>query len=257
MQDMDAKKEAGKVQLLDGERVDDLQCRGYRIIQNPDVFCFGMDAVLLADFTTGKSKGAVMDLGTGTGVIPMLMEARGKGAQFTALEIQEYSADMARRSVSLNGLEDKIDIVCGDIKEVPCNFKAASFDVVTSNPPYIKGGHGLQNANTPKNIARHEICLCLEDVVAAAAYLLKEGGAFAMVHKPFRLAEIIRLMSKYRIEPKRICMVQPYADKEPNMVLIEGNKGGNPMVHVESALIVYNADGSYTEDLLHRYGNYN
>ncbi|MDD6326831.1 MAG: tRNA1(Val) (adenine(37)-N6)-methyltransferase [Eubacteriales bacterium] len=243
----------GKAVLLPGERVDDLQCRGYNIIQNPDVFCFGMDAVLLADFATGRAKGQVMDLGTGTGVIPMLMEARNKGAFFTGLELQQYSADMARRSVCMNGLQDKISIVCGDIKEVPCMFKAASFDVVTSNPPYIKGNHGLENTNTPKNIARHEICLSLEDVVKAAAHLLKEGGTFAMVHKPFRLAEIIRLLSAYRLEPKRICMVQPYADKEPNMVLIESNKGGNPMVKIEPALIVYNQDGSYTEDLLHRY----
>lgn len=254
MQEKNAQEGATEVQLLDGERVDDLQCRGYQIIQNPDIFCFGMDAVLLADFATGKSKAKVLDLGTGTGVIPMLMEARGKGAHFTGLELQEYSADMARRTVSMNGLDDKIDIVCGDIKEVPCNFKAASFDVVTSNPPYIKGDHGLENANTPKNIARHEICLCLEDVVRAAAHVLKEGGAFAMVHKPFRLAEIIRLLSKYRLEPKRICMVQPYVNKEPNMVLIEANKGGNPMVTVEPALIVYKEDGSYTDDLLHRYG---
>ena len=239
--------------LKNGERLDDLQCRGYHIIQNKDIFCFGMDAVLLADFATGKPKGRVIDLGTGTGVIPMLMHGRGKGAHFTGLEIQEYSADMASRSILYNGLENDIDVVCGDIKEVPCLFKAASFDVVTSNPPYISESHGLLNAMEPKNIARHEILLNLEDVVKAAAYLLKEGGSFAMVHKPFRLAEIIRLLSKYRLEPKRICMVQPYADKEPNMLLIEANKGGRPMVKIEPALVVYNKDGSYTEELLHRY----
>lgn len=239
--------------LKTGERLDDLQCRGYHIIQNKDIFCFGMDAVLLSDFTTSKPKGNVIDLGTGTGVIPILMKGRDKGAHFTGLEIQEYSADMARRSVLYNNLSEDIDIVCGDIKEVPCIFKAASFDVVTSNPPYISETHGLLNETEPKNIARHEILLNLEDVVKAAAYLLKEGGNFAMVHKPFRLAEIIRLLSKYRLEPKRICMVQPYLDKEPNMVLIEANKGGKPMVKVEPTLVVYNKDGSYTEDLLHRY----
>lgn len=242
--------------LRDGERLDDLQCRGYHIIQNPNIFCFGMDAVLLADFATGKTGATVMDLGTGTGVIPMLMEARGKGAHFTGLEIQEYSADMAERSVAYNHLQDKIEIIHGDIKEVPSAFRAASFDIVTSNPPYIKDNHGLQNANSPKNIARHEILLVLEDVIQAAAYLLNEGGTFAMVHKPFRLAEIIRLLSAYRLEPKRLCMVQPYVDKEPNMVLIEAVKGGNAMVKVEPALIVYNRDGSYTEDLLSRYGAY-
>lgn len=239
--------------LREGERLDDLQCRGYWIIQNPDIFCFGMDAVLLADFTSGKKHAKAIDLGTGTGVIPMLMEARGKADSFTGLEIQAYSADMAKRSVAYNDLQDKIEIVNGDIKEVPQMFEAASFDIVTSNPPYIKGNHGLENDCSPKNIARHEILLSLEDVVAAAAHLLKEGGTFSMVHKPFRMAEIIRLLSKYRLEPKRICMVQPYADKEPNMLLIESRKGGNPMVKIEPTLVVYKKDGSYTEDLLHRY----
>lgn len=237
-----------------GERLDDLQCRGYHIIQNPDTFCFGMDAVLLADFATGYKKGRAIDLGTGTGVIPLLMEGRGKCTHYTGLEIQEYSADMAGRSVAYNNLTEKIDIVQGDIKEVPNLFKAASFDVVTSNPPYINQSHGLENEFEPKNIARHEILVSLEDVIKAASYLLREGGSFAMVHKPFRLAEIIRLLSKYRLEPKRMCMVQPYATKEPNMVLIESFKGGRPMIKVEPALVVYNEDGSYTEDLLSRYG---
>lgn len=239
--------------LKPGERLDDLQCRGYHIIQNSRTFCFGMDAVLLSDFATGSKKGKAIDLGTGTGVIPLLMDGRDKCAHYTGLEIQEYSADMATRSVEYNNLTDKIDIVQGDIKEVPSLFKAASFDVVTSNPPYITQSHGLENELEPKNIARHEILVSLEDVIQAASYLLKEGGSFAMVHKPFRLAEIVRLLSKYRLEPKRICMVQPYVNKEPNMLLIESNKGGRPMVKVEPTLVVYNQDGSYTEDLLSRY----
>ena len=239
--------------LRENERLDDLQCKGYMIIQNPDMFCFGMDAVLHADFATGRSDANVIDLGTGTGVIPILMEARDKGAHFTGLEIQKESADMALRSVIYNNLSDKIDIVCGDIKEVDDLFDRDSFDIVTSNPPYISGNHGLENALAPKNIARHEILLELEDVVKAAAYLLKVGGTFAMVHKPFRLAEIIRMLSKYHLEPKRMQMVQPYADKEPNMVLIEANKGGKPRLKVEPTLVVYNRDGSYTESLLRRY----
>lgn len=240
--------------VKEGERLDDLQCRGCYIIQNPDVFCFGMDAVLLSDFVSAKPKGKFMDLGTGNGVIPMLLNGKEKGAHFTGLEIQPYSADMARRSILYNDLSDKIDIVCGDIKEAALYFKASSFDVVTSNPPYIRGSHGLENAMLPKNIARHEIMITLEDVVSAAAYLLCDGGNFAMVHKPFRLVEIIGVLSKYKLEVKRICMVQPYIDKEPNMVLIEANKGGRSMVKVEPALIVYNKDGSYTGELLRRYG---
>lgn len=239
--------------LKPGERIDDLQCRGYHIIQNPNNFCFGMDAVLLSDFVTGCKKGKAIDLGTGTGVIPLLMEGRGKCTHYTGLEIQEYSADMATRSVAYNNLQDRIDIVQGDIKEVPNLFKAASFDVVTSNPPYINQSHGLENELEPKNIARHEILVSLEQVIQAASYLLREGGSFAMVHKPFRLAEIIRLLSKYRLEPKRMCMVQPYCGKEPNMVLIESFKGGKPMLKVEPTLVVYNDDGTYTEDLLERY----
>jgi tRNA1Val (adenine37-N6)-methyltransferase len=237
----------------DGERIDDLQCRGYYILQHPGMFCFGMDAVLLADFASGNPNALVMDLGTGTGVIPMLMEARNKGKHFTALEIQEKSADMANRSVQMNNLQDKICVKQGDIKNVRQDFKPTSFDVVTSNPPYINQNHGLENPNEPKNIARHEILVSLEDVISAAAYLLKPGGSFAMVHKPFRLAEIFACLQKYRLEPKRMCLVQPHADKEPNMVLIESVKDGKSMLKIEPTLVVYNKDGSYTEDLMTRY----
>ena len=239
--------------IKDNERLDDLQCKGYYIIQNPDMFCFGMDAVLLADFVTGRKNARAMDLGPGTGVIPILMEARDKAAHLTGLEIQNESADMALRSVMYNNLTDKVDIVCGDIKDADKLFERDSFDIVTSNPPYISGDKGLLNVMEPKNIARHEILLSLEDVIKAAGYLLKAGGTFAMVHKPFRIAEIIRILSKYHLEPKRLRMVQPYADKEPNMVLIESTKGGKPMVKVEPALVVYNKDGSYTEELLRCY----
>lgn len=242
--------------LRQGERLDDLQCRGYFIIQNPAEFCFGMDAVLLADFATGKPGGRVIDLGTGTGVIPLLMEARGKGASFYGLELQAESADRAKRSVMINGLKEKIRIVNGDICTVESDDRLlkGSFDCVTSNPPYIKGGRGLENPDSPRNLARHEVAVTLEAVVSAAAYLLKAGGSFAMVHKPFRLAEIIRVLSAHGLEPKRMCLVQPYAGKEPNMVLIESVKGGGVELRVEPALVVYKKDGSYTEDVLKRYG---
>lgn len=242
--------------ILDGERLDDLQCKGYYLIQNPDVFCFGMDAVLLADFAKSKPGGRAIDLGTGSGIIPTLMAGRDKCKSYVGLEIQDYSYDMAKRSVEYNGLQDKLQIIHGDIKNIKELFSGASFEVVTSNPPYIDGNHGLENPTDAKNIARHEILVTLEDVVSAAAYLLVEGGSFSMVHKPFRLAEIIRVLSKYRLEVKRLCMVQPYIDKEPNMVLIEATKGGKPMVKVDPSLIVYNKDGTYTEELLKRYGSY-
>lgn len=241
-------------ELREDERIDDLQRNGYRIIQNPEKFCFGMDAVLLSGFVRVKKGAQVLDLGTGTGIIPILLEAKTQAAHLTALEIQEESADMARRSVHLNGLEAKIDIVTGDIKEADKIFKAASFDVVTCNPPYMIGQHGLTNPDEPKAIARHEILCTLEDVVRNAAKLLKTGGSFFMVHRPFRLAEIITVMTRYRLEPKRMQLVYPYVDKEPNMVLIEGCRGGRPRMTVEKPLIVFKAPNVYMDEICDLYG---
>ncbi len=240
--------------LKGNERLDDLQRNGYRIIQNPDKFCFGMDAVLLSGFARVKRGGNVLDLGTGTGIIPILLEAKTQAAHLTGLEIQEESADMARRSVRLNHLEDKIDIVTGDIKEAELIFKAASFDVVTSNPPYMIGRHGLANPDEPKAIARHEILCTLDDVVRNAAKLLKTGGSFFMVHRPFRLAEIMNVMTYYKLEPKRMRLVYPYVDKEPNMVLIEGCRGGRPRMTVEKPLIICKAPNVYTDEICEDYG---
>ena len=243
-----------KIELLEKERLDDLGRKNYKIIQNPDGFCFGMDAVLLSGYAKVKKGQRVLDLGTGTGIIPILLEAKTEASHLTGLEIQEKSADMARRSVRYNDLEDKISIVTGDIKEAGSLFGAASFDVVTSNPPYMIGGHGLQNPSMPKTIARHEVLCDLEDVVRAASTVLVPGGYFYMVHRPFRLAEIITVMTKYQLEPKRMRFVYPYVDKPANMVLIEAVKGGNSQLKVEEPLIVYNKDGSYTAELLDMYG---
>ncbi|MDE7266370.1 MAG: tRNA1(Val) (adenine(37)-N6)-methyltransferase [Lachnospiraceae bacterium] len=243
-----------KGKLKENERIDDLQRNGYRIIQNPEKFCFGMDAVLLSGFARVKEGAQVLDLGTGTGIIPILLEAKTNAEHFTALEIQEESADMARRSVQLNGLEDKIDIVTGDIKEADKLFAAASFDVITCNPPYMIGKHGLTNPDAPKAIARHEILCTLEDVVRNAAKLLKPGGSFFMVHRPFRLAEIITVMTQYKLEPKRMQLVYPYVDKEPNMVLIEGCRGGKPRMTVEKPLIIFKAPNIYTDEMYDTYG---
>lgn len=240
--------------LLPDERLDDLHRNGYKIIQNSNKFCFGMDAVLLAGFANVKEKNKVLDLGTGTGIIPILLEGRNKGGHFTGLEIQEESADMARRSVKGNSLEEKIDIVTGDIKEASKIFGAASFDVVTSNPPYMNHNHGLVNPNQPKAIARHELLCSLEDVIREASKVLKQNGRFIMVHRPFRLAEIIEVMKRYKLEPKRMKFVHPYINKEPNMVLIEALKGGNPMVKIEAPLIVYKEENVYTDEIFHIYG---
>ena len=243
-----------EISLKEKERLDELQRNGYRIIQNPEKFCFGMDAVLLSGFAQVKPGGVVLDLGTGTGIIPILMEAKTPAVHLTGLEIQEESADMARRSVELNGLSDKISIVTGDIKEAGRIFKSASFDVITSNPPYMIGEHGLQNPDAPKAIARHEVLCTLEDVVGQAAKLLKPGGHFFMVHRPFRLAEIICTMTKYKLEPKRMQLVYPFVDKEPNMVLIEGVRGGKPRMTVEKPLIIYEKPGVYMPEIYDIYG---
>ena len=243
-----------KVELKEKERIDDLQRNGYQIIQNPEKFCFGMDAVLLTGFAHARESDKMLDLGTGTGIIPLLMEAKYHCAHLTGLEIQEESADMARRSVSHNGLEERIDIVTGDIKEAASIFGAASFGVITTNPPYMIGDHGLKNQNTALYIARHEALCTLDDILRESAKLLKVKGRFYMVHRPFRLPEIMTKMCAYGIEPKRMRLVYPHIDKEPNMVLIEGMKGGNPRMQVEPPLIVYQKDGSYTEELLEMYG---
>ena len=228
------------VWMNSGERLDDLQLSGYEIIQDPKRFCFGVDAVLLTDFVKVKQGERVLDLGTGTGVIPILLEAKTKGTHFTGLEIQEESAHMARRSVAHNHLQEKVDIVTGDIKEAAEIFKSASFDVITTNPPYMLDQHGLKNAADAKTIARHEVLCTLDDILRESAKILEESkGRFYMIHKPFRLAEILTKMCQYRIEPKRLQFVHPYIDKEPTMVLIEAMRGGKSRVKVEPPIVLY------------------
>lgn len=240
--------------LKENERLDELQRNGYFIIQNPEKFCFGMDAVLLSGFAKAKKGDKVLDMGTGTGIIPILMEAKTEAEHLTGLEIQPESADMARRSVAINGLSEKIAIVDGDIKEAGNIFAPASFDVITCNPPYMIARHGIANPDGPKAIARHEVLCTLEDVVRSASKLLKSGGHFYMVHRPFRLAEIITTLVSYKLEPKRMQLVYPYIDKEPNMVLIEATKGGKSRMTVEKPLIVYDAPGVYNKEIYDIYG---
>ena len=213
------------IELKSDERLDDLQRNGYQIIQKKNGFCFGMDAVLLSGFARVKQGEKAIDLGTGTGIIPILLEAKYEGEHYTGLEIQDEMADMAARSVALNHLEEKVSIVKGDIKEASRLFGAASFDVVTSNPPYMNDAHGLKNPDLPKAIARHEVLCTLDDVAREAAKLLRPGGRFYMVHRPHRLIEIITALTKYKLEPKRMKMVHPFVDKEANMVLIEAVRG--------------------------------
>ena len=229
--------------VKENERVDDLQ-NGYYIIQDPQKFCFGMDAVLLSGFARVKKGEKVLDMGTGTGIIPVLLASKTPGEHFTGLEIQEECAEMAARSVKYNNLEDRVSIRQGDIKEAAGIFGAAS---------YMIGQHGLTNPHMPKAIARHEILCTLEDVVSQAAKLLGDRGRFYMVHRPFRLTEIMNVLTKYKLEPKRMQLVYPYIDREPNMVLIEALKGGNSRITVERPLIVYEKPGVYTKEILEMY----
>ena len=243
-------------ELKEHERLDDLQ-NGYEIIQNTEKFCFGMDAVLLSGFARVKPRERVLDLGTGTGIIPILLKAKTPGEHFTGLEIQQECADMAMRSVAYNHLEEQITIQQGDIKEASAIFGRASFDVVTSNPPYMIHSHGLENPHLPKAIARHEIFCTLEDVISEASKVLKVKGRFYLIHRPFRLAEIMGLMMKYHLEPKRMQLVYPFVDREPNLVLLEGVLGGKSRIQVEKPLIVYEKPGVYTQEVLDIYTSSN
>ena len=242
------------IKLYPGERLDDLERNGYKIIQHENKFCFGMDAVLLSGFARVKEGEQVLDLGTGTGIIPILLAGTTRGRHFTGLEIQRESADMAMRSVRYNHLDERISIIEGDIREADTLFRAASFDVITCNPPYMTEHHGLVNPGQPKAIARHEILCTLEDVLTQSARLLKPGGKFYLVHRPFRLAEIMSGMVRLGLEPKRMRLVYPYVDREPNMVLLEGLRGGRSRITVEKPLIVYSKPGVYTEEIYEIYG---
>ncbi len=302
------------VELKENERIDDLERNGYRIIQNKSRFCFGMDAVLLSGFAcegesgkawvnAGRKAGQnkdltllkIADLGTGTGIIPILLhgklgygKARASGsekscaegnadirqesgsrsenkeaadscnavidkARIYALEIQEEMKDMAERSVMLNDLQDDIRIVQGDIKQASEILGRRSFDVVTSNPPYMKNAGGLTNPDMSKAISRHELLCTFDDVARQAGELLKPGGRFYLVHRPERLAELITTLKKYNLEPKRIRMVHSFADSEAAMVLIEAVSGGRPFMKVDRPLVIYKEKGVYTDEILELY----
>ena len=244
----------GTIELKDSERLDDLQRNGLKIIQDPERFCFGMDAVLLSGFANAKEGDRVLDLGTGTGIIPILMSAMTKAEHFTGLEIQPAAADMAKRSVAMNGLGNRITITEGDINEAAGLFPTASFHVVTSNPPYMKRNAGLTNPGDAKAIARHEILCSFADVAVAAGSLLMTGGWFYFIHRPSRLPELFETLRANRLEPKRMRMVHPFADQAPTMVLIGSVRGGRPELTVEKPLVIYDAPGVYTREFHEIYG---
>lgn len=243
-------------ELKQGERLDDLQAGGLKIIQSEEVFSFSIDAILLARYVSLKRHDRVLDIGTGNGVIPLLLTTRHeqrRTGKITALEFQERLAGMARRNVEGNGLQDLIEVVHGDAREAVGLFGREQFDVVTCNPPYRPAGIGDQSLNEHVKIAKHEITLTLEQAIAAAAGQCRFEGKVAMVHRPDRLAEIYAIMRAHRLEPKRTLLVHPRLDRRPNVVVVEAIKGGRPELRIDPPFIVHNTDGTYTQAMLDIY----
>jgi tRNA1(Val) A37 N6-methylase TrmN6 len=237
------------VELLENERIDDLQYKGLKVIQKVDGFCFGVDAVLLANFADIKKGCAVIDLGTGTGIIPILLAGKTEAKKITGLEIQQNMAEMARRSIRLNNLEDRVEIVCMDIRKSLDSCKPSSFNVVITNPPYMNQGGGLVNPLDSKAVARHEIMCTLEDVIRTGSRLLVPGGQFAMVHRPERLVDILCLMRAYSIEPKYLRFVHPSPYKKANLLLVKGTRGGNRELKMLEPLYIYDENGNYSDEI--------
>lgn len=240
--------------INDNEIIDDLQLEGLKIIQKRDGFKFGVDAVLLSDFANIKNKFKVIDLCSGTGIIPFLIYGKYKPQHIYAVEIQKDMCEMAERSIELNNLRDKIKIINGDLKDTSLIKQLGRFDVVTVNPPYKLNNSGILNPHDKLAIARHEILCSLEDVISSSRLLLKDNGRMFMVHRPERLADIFGLMRKYKIEPKRVKLVHPKPGKAPNIVLVEGQRDGGAYLKWDEPLYVHEENGEYTKEIDRIYG---
>lgn len=242
------------MKLKKNERIDDLEFNNLKIIQNKQGFCFGIDSILLSNFAKNiKNNSRIIDLGTGTGIINILLSAKTNASELIGVEIQKDVADMAKRSVELNNLNHKIKILNTNILEVKNIYKKNSFDVVVSNPPYKKINTGLINKNDKKMISRHEITASLNDFIHIASYLLKDYGEFYMVHRPERLVDIFSIMREEKIEPKKIQFVYPNKNKKANLILIKGVKKGNAFLEYDNNLYIYDANGNYTDEILKIY----
>lgn len=242
------------VVLKENERIDDLQLKGLKIIQNTDGFCFGMDAVLLSSFCEIRKNATIVDLGTGTGIIPLLIWGKNQVKKIYGIEIQEEVAQMAKRTVEMNNLEDSIQIINMDLNNAPEKLGINIFDTIISNPPYMLQGGGIINPEDKKAISRHEITCTLEDVIRTGSRLLKHNGSFFMVHRPHRIVDIFCLLREYKLEPKKIRFVHPKVEDKPNLVLIKSVKASKPELKFEKPLYVYNDDGTYTEEIYKIYG---
>lgn len=243
-----------EVELKKDERIDDLEYKGLKIIQNKNGFCFGIDAVLLSDFAKEiKKESKVLDLGTGTGILGILLCKKTELKDIIGVEIQKDVFDMAKRSIKLNNLEDKFSVINEDIKELDKKLELQSFDAIVTNPPYKKDNTGLKNDNEYEIISRHEVKCNLEDVIRVSSKLLKNNGKFFMVHRPERIKDIIINLEKYKMQIKEIRFVHPNINKKPNMILIKAVKGAREFLNVQEPLFVYNEDGTYTGEILKIY----
>lgn len=242
--------------IHDNEQLDDLQLNGMKLIQNPSWFCFGVDAVLLADYAAKNIKkgSRVLDMCSGNGIIPILLSQKCKAEQFVGLEIQASVADMADRSVKYNSLQDKISVICGDLNNAPEMFGRSSFQYITCNPPYKEAGGGLLTNADTTTLARHEVLCSLEDVIRVSSIILEPTGKLCMVHRPERLADIIYIMKKHKIEPKRMRFVHSYTHKSPVLLLIEGARYGHPKLFIDPPLYIYEEKGVYSSEINEIYG---
>ena len=244
-----------KINLKENERIDDLQLNNLKIIQNKNGFCFGIDSVLLSDFAKEiKENSRVLDLGTGTGILPILLCGKTDLKEIIGMEIQEDVAEMAQRNSKLNGLENRFKVINENILNIEKVLEKRSFDAIVTNPPYKRKDTGRINEEKTKQIARHEITANLEDFIKTSETMLKDKGSLYMVHRPERLVELMSLLKKYKLEPKILKLVQPTIDKNPNLVLIKAVKNAKPFLKIEKTLIVYNQDRSYTDEILKIYG---
>ena len=244
-----------EVILKDNERIDDLQLNNLKIIQNKDGFCFGIDSVLLSDFAKEiPSNSKVLDLGTGTGILGILLCGKTSASKIYGVDVQEDVCDMASRSIKLNNLENRFEIINKNIKDLKDIFEENTFDAIVSNPPYKKDNSGLKNESETKLISRHEITASLEDFVNISSKLLKNNSSLYMVHRPERLSDLFYLLRKYNLEPKNLRLVQSYYDSRPKLILVKATKNAKPFLNIEAPLIIYNKDGSYTDEILQIYG---
>lgn len=237
------------------ETLDDLQLKGIHIIQKKQGFRFGVDAVLLANFAKVKRNGTVVDLCSGTGIIPFIIKGKSQCGLVTGIEIQSEFAEMANRSSQYNKFENEVKFVKGDLKDKELLKNIGRVDVVTVNPPYKLHNSGILNEIDRSTIARHEVCCKLEDVISSARTLLKDNGRLFMVHRPERLVDILSLMRKYKIEPKRIRFVHPKPGKAPNIVLVEGQRDGGAFLKIEDPLYVHLEDNSYSKEIQDMYNS--